>query len=94
MTSVSLGDWSERKTSILGSEAVEVFNQSVKTLIGVNYELIAFYEQVVNGKKYCFEVNATVVAPGASTETKWAYVDVSSSGDIGRPVFKDHPPKN
>lgn len=90
---LSFGDWSERKTPQLGSPIFKIFEQSVGKLIGVNYTLIAYYEQIVNGTNYCLEVEGTVVAPDAKPKTTWAYLHVSSTGEISSLEFKDHPPK-
>lgn len=90
-TTLNTGAWSERKVPLLDDPIFIIFEQSVGQLIGVEYTLVAYYQQVVNGMNYCFEVESKVVAPGAVTETKWAYINVSAQGEIGSVEFKDHP---
>lgn len=89
----AVGGWSDRKIPQLGSPIFKIFEESVGKLIGVNYTLIAYYEQIVNGTNYCLEVEGTVVAPDAKPKTTWAYLHVSSTGEISSLEFKDHPPK-
>ena len=93
-TTVNTGAWSERIVPNSDDLIFKIFEQSVGQLIGVKYTLVAYYQQVVNGMNYCFEVESKVVAPGAVKETKWAYIHVSIDGVISPvPVeFKDHPP--
>lgn len=88
----SLGAWSERRTPLLGDPIFKIFEQSVGQLIGVDYTLVAYYQQVVNGMNYCLEVEGKVVAPGAKAQISWAYLHVSTSGEIGPVEFKDHAP--
>ncbi len=50
----------------LTSEAMEVFNEALQGLMGVNYKPFAFATQVVAGTNYSFLAKARPVVPNPS----------------------------
>ena len=52
----AVGAWSAKKTPLLGSPVWKTFDEVFSKLLGCEYILTAYYEQVVAGTHYCFEV--------------------------------------
>ncbi|BCU64508.1 hypothetical protein F941_01878 [Acinetobacter bouvetii DSM 14964 = CIP 107468] len=70
----AVGAWSAKKTPLLGSPVWKTFDEIFSKLLGCEYTLTAYYEQVVAGTHYCFEVEVKPIYPNAVNTTKWALV--------------------
>ncbi|OTG94843.1 hypothetical protein [Acinetobacter sp. ANC 3832] len=86
---LKFGAWSERKVPLLGDPAWDVFKSVFSKLIGCEYELTAYYTQVVSGTNYCFEMNVTPIVPNAQKAQKWSLVYKPNDGEAVLKGFFD-----
>ena len=84
-----LGGWTvcETEEGVLSEEAAAAFEQTVKTLLGVDYVPVAeLAAQVVSGANYCVLCRATVTAPEAEPYFALVYLyrDLSGNAELKR----------
>ena len=69
------GGWTVADDNAVTEENRAVFDKAVETLVGVDYEPIAYLgSQVVAGTNHCFLCRATVVVPDAAPGLALVYV--------------------
>lgn len=69
------GGWSVAESTEISAEDQAIFDKAMETLVGVEYEPIAYIgNQVVAGLNHCFLCKATGVYPGAETTLALVYI--------------------
>ncbi len=91
MTDIQLGGWSDEKQ--ISPEVQELFDKIFGSITGIKYELLGYYDQIVQGVNYCIALRNTISYPGAKPHDTWLYFYVDEAQKIQNVRFENQPPK-
>ena len=78
-----LGGWSISENNEITDELKSVFDKATESLLGVDYEAVAFLgSQVVSGTNFCFLCRSTVVYPNAVPQLVLMYIYQDLEGNV------------
>ncbi|SCW30424.1 hypothetical protein SAMN02910456_00416 [Ruminococcaceae bacterium YRB3002] len=88
-----VGGWAMSASPNVRDEQRTLFENAMKTLLGVDYEPVAYLaSQVVAGTNHCYLCKATVVAPDATPTYKLVYIYEKLDGTTEVLGFQDVTP--
>ena len=91
MTEAQVGGWSDEKQ--ISPKVQELFDKLFGSITGIKYELLGYYEQIVEGVNYSLSLQTTISYPDAKPHQTWLYFHVGLDDKIQNVRFESQPPK-